>query len=190
MWSSNIFEVDLESLQYLAEDGTHHVEVLLVDAHALVFSSHLTQVNGHAFHVFQIVENLFDHLKQINTQGFNFTNILRAPFSYKSFARRFFVLAAKVNFLFAQEYWRNCANKMLLKLTQGVNFTNILIAAYAPIFLRQKTTNLKCKNKKAASKAFVRKRHASNVGEIDQRSQFHHYFKTSFCANFHAPKKY
>ncbi len=47
----------------------------------------------------------------------NFTNILRAPFSYESFARRFFVLAVKVNFLFAQEYWRNCANKMMVKLT-------------------------------------------------------------------------
>ncbi len=37
----------------------------------------------------------------------------------------------------------------------GVNFTNILRAAFAPIFLRQKTTNLKCKSKKAAHKIFV-----------------------------------
>jgi hypothetical protein len=34
----------------------------------------------------------------------------------------------------------------------GVNLTNILRAAFAPIFLRQKTTTLKCKNKKAARK--------------------------------------
>jgi hypothetical protein len=59
-------------------------------------------------------------------QGVNFTNILRAPYSYKSFVRSFFVLAVKVNFLFAQEYWRNCANKMLVKLTQGWTMSKII----------------------------------------------------------------
>ena len=49
--------------QGLAEDGSHNVEVLLVDAHALVLSSHLAQVDGHPFHVLQVVENLFNHLK-------------------------------------------------------------------------------------------------------------------------------
>jgi hypothetical protein len=32
----------------------------------------------------------------------------------------------------------------------GVNLTNILRAAFVPIFLRQKSTNSKCKYKKAA----------------------------------------
>ncbi len=36
-----------------------------------------------------------------------------------------------------------------------VNFTNIIRAAFAPIFFRQKSTNLKCKYKKAAGKTFV-----------------------------------
>ncbi len=48
-----------------------------------------------------------------------------------------------------------------------VNFTNILRAAFAPIFLRQKSTNLKCKYKRAARKTFIRKRRESNVGEIE-----------------------
>jgi hypothetical protein len=42
-------------------------------------------------------------------------------------------------------------------------------AAFAPIFLRQKSTNLKFKYEKAAHKTFVQKRSAENVGEIDQR---------------------
>jgi hypothetical protein len=56
---------------------------------------------------------------------------------------------------------------MKKKLTPVVNFTNILQAAYAPIFLRQKSTNLKSKYKKALRKTFVRKSCAYNVGEID-----------------------
>ena len=39
--------------------------------------------------------------------------------------------------------------------TLGVNFTNILRAALAPIFLCLKSTDLKCKYRKAAQKAFV-----------------------------------
>jgi hypothetical protein len=39
----------------------------------------------------------------------------------------------------------------------GDNFTNILRAAFAPIFLRQKSTNLKLKQKKVARKSFVQK---------------------------------
>ena len=38
-----------------------------------------------------------------------------------------------------------------------VNFTNILQAAFEPISLRQKSTYLKCKYRKAAQKTFVRK---------------------------------
>jgi hypothetical protein len=38
-------------------------------------------------------------------------------------------------------------NSIPLGSNAGVNFTNILRAAFAPIFLRQKSTNLKCKNK-------------------------------------------
>jgi hypothetical protein len=34
----------------------------------------------------------------------------------------------------------------LVKLTQGPNFTNILKAAFAPIFLRQKCTNTNVQN--------------------------------------------
>jgi hypothetical protein len=58
-----------------------------------------------------------------------------------------------------------------------VNFTNILKPTFAPIILRQISTNLKCKykkaahknfhKKKAASKTFIRKSCSQNVGEID-----------------------
>jgi hypothetical protein len=41
-----------------------------------------------------------------------------------------------------------------------VNFTNFLRAAFALIFLRQKSANLKSKFKKAAPKSFPQKSHA------------------------------
>ncbi len=59
--------------------------------------------------------------------------------------------------------------KRLKNTALGVNFTNILQAAFAPIFLSQKSTNLKSKYKKALRKPFVRKSRAYNVGEIDTR---------------------
>ncbi len=51
-----------------------------------------------------------------------------------------------------------------------VNFTNILRAAFALIFLRQKSTNLLprfTKYKKASRKTFLRKTRAYNIGKID-----------------------
>ncbi len=42
----------------------------------------------------------------------------------------------------------------------GVNFTNIIRAAFAPIFLRQKSTNLKSKYKKVSCETFLRKSRA------------------------------
>jgi hypothetical protein len=48
----------------------------------------------------------------------------------------------------------------------GVNFTNILRAAFAPVFLRQKSKNLKSKYKKALCETVVRKSRAYNVGEM------------------------
>jgi hypothetical protein len=42
--------------------------------------------------------------------------------------------------------------------SQGVNFTNILRAAFVPIFLRQKRTHLKCKHKKLCVKLFCTKK--------------------------------
>ncbi len=46
-------------------------------------------------------------------------------------------------------------NQRILISQQGVNFTNILCAVFAPIMLRPKRANLKCKYKKASSKTFV-----------------------------------
>ncbi len=43
----------------------------------------------------------------------------------------------------AKLLYEKAALKMLAKLTQGVNFTNILRAAFAPVFLRQKNISTK-----------------------------------------------
>jgi hypothetical protein len=51
---------------------------------------------------------------------FNFTNILRAAFSYESFLRSFYVLTIwACNFL-EKGFWRKAAHKMLVKLTPGL----------------------------------------------------------------------
>ncbi len=47
------------------------------------------------------------------------------------------------------------ARRMLMKLAPGVNVTNILGAAFMPIYLRQKSTNLKCKYNTYSCKTFV-----------------------------------
>ncbi len=44
-----------------------------------------------------------------------------------------------------------------MKLTPAVNFTNILQAAFVPIFLQQKITNPNCKHTKAAQNTLVKK---------------------------------
>ncbi len=49
------------------------------------------------------------------------------------------------------------ACRTLVKLTPMVNFTNIFCPAFAPIFLHQKSTNLKWNYKKAARLTFVQK---------------------------------
>jgi hypothetical protein len=51
--------------------------------------------------------------------------------------------------------YEKAALKMFAKLTPAANFTNILRADFAPIFLRQKSTKLKHKYKKAARETFV-----------------------------------
>jgi hypothetical protein len=59
-------------------------------------------------------------------------------------------------------------NKKHIKLNfrgQGVNFTNILSAAFAPVFLRQKSTELKCNDTKVVYETFEQ-----NFGEIDSRA--------------------
>ena len=56
-----------------------------------------------------------------------------------------------------------------LKSKTGVNFTNFLQAAFAPMSLRQNNTNLSRRYKKIAQKTFVQKSCSKNVGEIDPR---------------------
>jgi hypothetical protein len=51
--------------------------------------------------------------------------------------------------------WQKVRAQMLMKSIPVVNFTNILCAAFAPTVLRQKSTNLNRKHKKAARKTYV-----------------------------------
>jgi hypothetical protein len=47
----------------------------------------------------------------------NFTNILDAAFLYKVLRKAFLYSHFRYERFLAQEYWRNCAHKMLVKLT-------------------------------------------------------------------------
>jgi hypothetical protein len=47
--------------------------------------------------------------------------------------------------------------KSLKELTQGINFTSVLHAAFAPTVLRQSSTNVKLKHKKPALETYMRK---------------------------------
>ncbi len=58
-----------------------------------------------------------------------------------------------------------------LKLTPGVNFTNILWAAFAPKSFCQKITNPNCKHMKGAKRTWVWKSCLQNIGEIDSHTK-------------------
>ena len=51
--------------------------------------------------------------------GVNFTNILRAAFSYESFLRRFYVLTIWVCIFWQMDFGAKAAHKMLVKLPPG-----------------------------------------------------------------------
>ncbi len=51
--------------------------------------------------------------------GVNFTNTLRAAFSYESFLRRFYVLTIWVCIFWQMDFGAKAAHKMLVKLPPG-----------------------------------------------------------------------
>ncbi len=63
------------------------------------------------------------------------------------------------------------ASRMLMKLSPGFNFTNVLCAAFAPVVLRQQSTKLRWKHKKAVRATYVRKSCVQNVDEIESFTQ-------------------
>ncbi len=60
--------------------------------------------------------------------GVNFNNNLSELFLIE----RFLYLHFRLELFLAQEYWLNWAHKMLVKLTIGVNITNICANILAP----------------------------------------------------------
>ncbi len=80
--------------------------------------------------------------KEKRRPGVNFINVLRAPFLYKSLWAAFFPLTFWLWIFGANFLCEKCARKMLMKLTTGVNFINILRRLFANI-LEPKITKLK-----------------------------------------------
>jgi hypothetical protein len=54
-------------------------------------------------------------------------------------------------------FYKKAAHKMLAKFTLGVNYINILLAEFVPIFFCQKITNLNSNKRKSALNTFVQK---------------------------------
>ncbi len=98
-------------------------------------------------------------------------------FPTKVLSEAFLYLHFRLELFLAQEYWRKCTHEMLVKLTSGKDlsirkhistfwrsppvcpFHQHFKAVFAPIFLRQKSTNLKFQCEKAVCKIFVQKKH-------------------------------
>ena len=79
----------------------------------------------------QIVLNVLRSRTRYAQPGVNFTKILQAAFSYKSVLSSFSLLRRhRVVFFCQKEIGAESAHKMLVTLTAGVNFTNILQAAF------------------------------------------------------------
>jgi len=88
------------------------------------------------------------------------------------------ILTTWLNFLLSARI--NVAHRMLMKMTPGVNFINILCTPFVPIFLCQKITQPKCNKRKAAQSTFLHKVSSKDVDENDTCSQFHQHYTHTF----------
>ncbi len=88
--------------------------------------------------VFQQQKKNISFRRSYDSQGLNFTNFLRAAFLYETFVL-FCGLHLRFDLFLAQEYWRKCAHKMLVKLTKGIRHftltsTFVIVVALAFCF--------------------------------------------------------
>ncbi len=77
-------------------------------------------------------------VKNINVEiqsGANFTNIFQADFCVKVFCQAFLYLQFGFVVFWRKNNDAKDASKMLIKLTVGVNFANILQAPFVPVDL-------------------------------------------------------
>ena len=81
----------------------------------------------------------------------------------------------------------NAYHKILGKLTQVVNITNILLAV--SISFWQNNTNINCKYRKAANNTFVQKSCSYNVGEFDIQGSISSSFYAQLLHQFPFTKK-
>jgi len=68
--------------------------------------------------------------KFVSSSSVNCINILCEPFSYESNLGRFSLVAIKFEIFWSQNIGEEAAHKMLMKLTTGVDFINVLLTAF------------------------------------------------------------
>jgi len=75
-----------------------------------------------------VLHNTFSLVEKLlfTRPGINFINVLRSHFSYKSALSSFFYLHVTREKLPKRLSYEKGVRKMLMKLTSGINFTNIL----------------------------------------------------------------
>jgi len=114
------------------------------------------------------------------------TRQYRRPFLILNFL---FILVTRFTFIMQSVL---LFNKILdaPKSWPTVNFINVMRANFFVRKLFRQLFSSYMYIEKAATTTFVWKIHANNIDEIDTCSQFHHHFKSSFCADILLPKNY
>jgi hypothetical protein len=92
----------------------------------------------------------------------NFNIILRKHFLYKSASHSFSLITVRIFTFWSQNIGAKCECKMLMKLTPGVNFINIIRANFSyeclfGSFLRTYVRRKKLPNRQCTYEKFVRK---------------------------------
>ncbi len=119
--------------------------------------------------VHQLLKTLLSHfLLSICNSALNFINGLRARFSYERF--RFGISFLVTHVRRKRHLWEKFVRKMLMKLTPGVNYINVLRAAFACTDPKRAKRHwwLDCHYAVILGSAFVKAAH-KHVGEIDQQ---------------------
>jgi len=114
------------------------------------------------------------------TTGVNFINILCTRFLCESKLSSFYLITFGFAIFWHQNIGKKVLSKMLMKLTPGVNFTNILWAALAHIDPKSEKIHWWLDYLSAPWGSAQIKAVSKHDVEIDLRCQFHQHFTSRF----------
>ncbi len=86
-------------------------------------------------HSYEIVQFFPELLKKVQPNLLRMLALRRIQVSISPTFYKILYIRLRFELLLAQEYWRKCAYKMLVKLTTGLSFINLEIATFCMKFL-------------------------------------------------------